>query len=225
VKRIYEADTCTLEIHHLRKDGDDSDEMLVGYTPLHFLSLEESPNGRLMDYFALKSPESFAVMTSCSKIPQYAKLFDGRSMSTISTGSCLHLLAKHNMYNSKVIQSIIKVAPKMVMTKGYGYDTPLSGLCGRYGVTNGYDNDNTFYCMFYCLLHANHSPGVIKSPPVAILLKDVKFVFLLGILLNANPEVAGMPTVYRSFCRNENYAEQNIFQVAASLLKGKTRSI
>jgi hypothetical protein len=101
-------------------------------------------------------------MISCPDIPQYAKLFNGRPMSSISTGSCLHLLAKHNMYNSEVIQSIIKVDPKLIMTKGYGYDTPLSDLCGRYGVFNDYDNDDTFYCMLYSLLEANHSTEVIN---------------------------------------------------------------
>jgi hypothetical protein len=252
VKIIYEADIRTLERHHLRKDGDDSDDMVrVGYTPLHFLCLEEFPDGPLLDYFALNSPESFTVMTSHANIPRYAKLFDGRSMSTISTGSCLHLIAKHNMYNESVIEIIIRAAPEMVMTKGFGYDTPLSGLCGRYGVANENGDDDAFYWMFYSLLEANHSSEIIKSPPVAMLLKDINFSFLLlkccfqatdpslnkfygasnalygtsnilklfTIILNANPKVAGMPT--RSY-RNE---EHNIFQVAASLLKGMTNSI
>lgn len=243
VKTIYGADIRSLETHHLRKDGD---MVRVGYTPLHFLCLEEFPDCLLLDYFALKSPESFTVMTAYAQVPRYANLFNGRSMSTVSTGSCLHLIAKHNTYNETVIQIIIKAAPEMVMRKGFGYDTPLSGLCGRYGFPNknGDSDNDAFYWMFYSLLEANPSAEVIESPPVAMLLNDSNFAFLLlkccfqatdpslnkyygttnalkifTIILNANPEVAGMPT------RSYRTLEHNIFQVAASLLKGMTNSI
>lgn len=250
VKTIYNADTSALEKHHLQICGDNCDDM-VGYTPLHFLCLELSPNKELIDYFALKSPASFAIMTSHVHIRRPAKLFTGESISTMSTGSCLHLVAKHNLYTDDVIQSIIKAAPQMIVAKGFSYDTPLAGLCGRYGVTDCVGDDDVFYSMFYSLLEANFSVTVIESPHVAMLLRDRTFVFkllkgcfratdpslgnfegaenaleIVGILLNSNPEVAEMHTPsHKSLLVYQTSPEQNLLQVAASNLKGIMNSI
>jgi hypothetical protein len=175
VKFVYEADPSTLERHHLKSSGDDSDA-LVGYTPLHFMCLEDCPDSTLISYLALKAPESFAVIASPVHIRRHAKLFTGQSNSTESTGSCLHLVAKRNEYDENVLSIIIKAVPKLVMTKGYGYDTPLPGLCGRYDRTF---YNSTFYCMFNSLLEANFSREVMESPPVVMLLKHGTFVFHL----------------------------------------------
>jgi hypothetical protein len=177
VKTIYEANPSALERHHLNGDvySDDS----CGYTPLHFLCLEQIPQISLINHFALKSPSSFAVIASRVHICRYAKLFTGQSQSTVSNWSCLHLIVKHDICDEDVVQTIFKAAPTMVMAKGYGYHTPISALCGRYDVANCYGDDDVFFSMFYSLLEANFSDEVNESPPVAMLLKNSAFIFRL----------------------------------------------
>jgi hypothetical protein len=254
VKIIYEANPIILDICHLNNCGGNSAGS-CGYTPLHFLCLEGIPLKNLLGYFALKSPSSFAVIASRAHIRRYAKLFTGQSWSTDSTGSCLHLIVKHNLCDENIVQTIIKAAPTMVMAKGNGYQTPLSVLCGRYGVFNSYsgNDDHVFISMFYSLLQANFSDEVIESPPVAMLLKNRTFVFhllkrcfkstdsnsvhydgtskaeeIFDMLCEINlwqfDTVLDQEELF-TWSKRRLIPEQNLLQVAASLLKGMINHI